>query len=128
MTKALDTSAILAVIRDEAGAEKVSDYLDDALVSTVTAAEVFSYVSRNGLPIEVADEFLAHRGLTIVPLSLSEAALAGSFTAHTRSAGLSLGDRCCLALAKLRGVVALTADRSWAQFAESLGVEIELIR
>jgi PIN domain nuclease of toxin-antitoxin system len=54
-----------------------------------------------------------------------EAAL---MTTHTRSAGLSLGDRLCLALARRKAVPALTADRSWAEVATPLGVTVELIR
>ena len=44
----------------------------------------------------------------------------------TRAAGLSLGDRACLALAKSQGGLVLTADRVWATL--DIGVEIELIR
>jgi ribonuclease VapC len=46
----------------------------------------------------------------------------------TRSAGLSLGDRACLALAVRLGTKALTADRSWSRIARAVGVEVELIR
>jgi ribonuclease VapC len=128
VTKVLDTSAILALIKNEAGSDIVMAALNDAVVSTANVAEVFSYAARNNWPTKVADAFMAHRGLSIAPLSLEEAALAGTMAASTRTAGLSLGDRCCLALAKLRGIPALTADRPWSQFAGSLGVTIELIR
>ena len=46
----------------------------------------------------------------------------------TRSAGLSLGDRLCLALAQRNGNGALTADRMWLKVAEAVGVVVELIR
>ena len=128
MTIALDTSSILALIKNEPGADTVLAALGDAVVCTANVAEVYSFFARNGLPRGVVDEFMAHRGLEIAPLSLAEAELAGSFVEFTRAAGLSLGDRCCLALAKLRGIVALTADRPWLQFSEPLGVKIELIR
>jgi ribonuclease VapC len=38
------------------------------------------------------------------------------------------GDRYCLALARRKGVVALTAERRWSDIARSAGVEVELIR
>ncbi len=53
---------------------------------------------------------------------------AGLMIAVTKQAGLSLGDRACLALAKRVGVKAVTADRSWLSVASLLGVDIDLIR
>ncbi len=41
---------------------------------------------------------------------------------------LSLGDRCCLALAKREGRPVLTAERRWPLIAEAAGVVVELIR
>jgi PIN domain nuclease of toxin-antitoxin system len=46
----------------------------------------------------------------------------------TAKAGLSLGDRICLAQAKRLNATALTADRPWAIIAERLDVKVELIR
>lgn len=46
----------------------------------------------------------------------------------TRSAGLSLGDRACLATAALRGTVALSADKAWARLPDGVGTKIELLR
>ena len=45
-------------------------------------------------------------------------------------AGLSLGDRACLALAGLLGTPALTTDRLWAKLAlgEPFRVDVELLR
>jgi ribonuclease VapC len=53
--------------------------------------------------------------------------LAAQLRKGTRHAGLSLGDRACLALAKSAQLVALTADRAWAECAE-LGIDIEYVR
>jgi PIN domain nuclease of toxin-antitoxin system len=44
----------------------------------------------------------------------------------TRAAGLSLGDRACLALARERRIPALTADRAWSHL--QLGIEIQTVR
>lgn len=53
-------------------------------------------------------------------LALTSAALRG----NTRAQGLSLGDRCCLALAQSRGATALTADHAWSRLVQTdIGVE-----
>ena len=39
---------------------------------------------------------------------------------------LSLGDRACLALARVRDLPAVTADRAWAKL--DLGIRIEVVR
>jgi len=44
----------------------------------------------------------------------------------TRHLGLSLGDRCCLALAKELGADVYTAERKWAGL--DLGVTVRVIR
>jgi PIN domain nuclease of toxin-antitoxin system len=55
-----------------------------------------------------------------------EALDSGLLREATRAAGLSLGDRLCLAAARARQARVLTADRSWAGL--DVGVEIEVIR
>ncbi len=63
-----------------------------------------------------------------IPFDEPQAYIAGCLLPITRSAGLSLGDRACLALALQLGIKAFTADRSWLPFATRIGVEIQLIR
>ena len=128
MTLVLDTSAVIAALVDEPGGDTVFDQSQNALLSSVNLAEVYGYAARRNLPPQLVDAFLDETGIEVVPLSRAEAQLAGGFVAVTRPAGLSLGDRCCLALAKERALPTLTADRPWLQFSELLGVKIELIR
>ncbi|MGH7061689.1 MAG: hypothetical protein ACREFH_14980, partial [Stellaceae bacterium] len=54
--------------------------------------------------------------------------IAGMMLPKTRTAGLSFGDRACLALAVRIGGVAWTADRAWSSVARAIGVQVELIR
>lgn len=49
---------------------------------------------------------------------------AGFLRRGTRQAGLSLGERACLALAMQLGVPALTADRSWLSIAPPRQVQV----
>ena len=50
--------------------------------------------------------------------------MAGALREATRSSGLSLGDRACLALGLAEGVPVVTVDRKWADVSEAVGVEI----
>jgi ribonuclease VapC len=62
----------------------------------------------------------------VVDLDQNQALVAGALRKQTRSKGLSLGDRACLALAKSTGRIALTADRAWADL--DVDVKVEVIR
>ncbi len=64
--------------------------------------------------------------LTIVDFNTELAYQAGLLSPLTKGAGLSLGDRACLALAQRLGLPALTADRAWKDL--SLGIEVQVIR
>jgi PIN domain nuclease of toxin-antitoxin system len=124
----LDASAILALLLEEPGASSVTAVLDDAAVSTVNLAEVVGQYARRGIPEAGIRAMLAQFSIQIVPFDEALAFAAGSLVPKTSSAGLSLGDRACLALARRLGAKALTADRSWSRIAAAVGVEVEVIR
>jgi ribonuclease VapC len=124
----LDASALLAVLLDEPGASSVTAVLDDAAISTVNLAEVVGQYARRGIPESGIRAMLGLFSVEIVPLDQELAFSVGSLVPKTRSAGLSLGDRACLALAAQRGTKVLTADRSWSRIARAVGVEVDVIR
>ena len=62
----------------------------------------------------------------IVDFNGAHARLTGSLIAETRSRGLSLGDRACLALGIHLKAAVYTADRLWKGL--RVGVPIHLIR
>ena len=124
----IDASAILAAILGEPGGDSVFDLLDQASVSTVNVAEVYTYAAINELPTDAIDAFFADTGIEIVPFDRAQAVLAGQLAKLTRKSGLSLGDRACLALAKMRTSEVLTADRPWQKVADGVGVKITLLR
>jgi len=124
----IDASAILAAILGEAGGDAVFAMLDEATVSTVNVAEVYTYAAINELPTEAIDAFFADTGIAIAPFDQQQAVAAGQLASITRKAGLSLGDRSCLALATLRNAEVLTADRPWEQVADATGLTITLLR
>jgi PIN domain nuclease of toxin-antitoxin system len=126
MTVVLDASAILAVGFLEPGADRVRPALTSALVSAVTGAEVIAkYVDRGLTEDDAVDSFRDFR-LETAEFDAAQAERSGRLRASTRHLGLSLGDRCCLALAIERGAKVMTADRSWAGL--DLGIEIEVVR
>lgn len=60
------------------------------------------------------------------PVDWQQVMIASELDRSGRALGLSLGDRCCLALAMVYDLPVLTADRAWAQL--RLGLKIELLR
>jgi len=122
----MDASAVLALVRDEPGADKVGPYVGRAAISAVNLQEVIKELLLSGIdaaPIrELLDELLDVRAHDV------EAAYAAAgLHAQTREFGRGLGDRSCLALAMQLGVPALTADREWKKV-KIKGLKVEHIR
>lgn len=123
----LDASALLAVLNREAGADKLTpQLLSAATSSTVNLAEVHGKLVERGLSPRDAWEATVSPIREAKDFSADHARTAGSLIAQTRSLGLSLGDRACLALGLALGAPVYTADRSWKNL--KLGVRIHVIR
>jgi ribonuclease VapC len=122
----LDASALLAVVLAERGAESVAETLDEALISSVNLSETAAVLVDAGIPLARVRARLSRHALTTVPFDEEDALVAAELRTLTCAAGLSLGDRACLALAQRRKLPALTADRAWAEL--DLGIEVRLIR
>ncbi len=123
---ALDASAALAVLNDETGASEVWPLLPGALISAVNAAEVAAKLVDGGTDVAKTSEFIQRLGLRVIPFDERDVVATARLRQGTRAAGLSLGDRACLALAERHGVPAVTADREWRKV--KLDVEVRLIR
>ena len=124
----LDASALLALLLDEPGATKVAEHLDGALMSSVNLAEVVGHYARLGADRTDIQAMLSPLPIEIVPVDAGVAFEAGMMRVIGEAAGLSLGDRICLSLAKGRQARSLTADRAWKEVAKELGVEVDLVR
>ncbi len=128
MRKVFDSSAVLAFLLAEPGAERLRSEIPDGAISAVNAAEVLAVLARKGMPVADAHLALVKTGLTVVGFGMGEALkTAQMLTPAFREKGISLGDRACMALALVEGLPAVTAERCWA----ALGVpelDIELIR
>lgn len=122
----LDASAVLAHLFGERGGEKVLTELRGAEVSAVNWAEVIQRAMALGADCDTLRPQFERAGARIVPVEVEHAELAARLREPTRSAGLSLADRICFALATIRGAKVITADRAWAKI--EVGVEVRLIR
>lgn len=123
----LDASALLAILYNEPGAEKLSpQLLRAAACSTVNLAEVQTKLVRNGVDPDDAWEATLSPILEAVAFTSDQARIAGSLVRHTSSLGLSLGDRACLALGIALKAPIYTADRAWKNL--KLDVRIHVVR
>ena len=128
----LDASALLAYLGDETGADVVADAIAGGTrISTVNLAEALSTLATRGTdPAEVVFE-LTERGLldgaiTVEPFTTPDATEAARLRPLTRSAGLSLADLACLAVARRLAAGVLTADQTWRSL--GLDVDVQVIR
>ncbi|MSO23790.1 MAG: PIN domain-containing protein [Acidobacteria bacterium] len=122
----LDASAVLTILNQEPGKERVEAVLGQAAVSTVNVAETLGKLMDAGMSEANARASLELLHLEVIDLDIEMARLAGSLKLSTRKLGLSLGDRCCLALGLIRGNTVVTADRLWAKL--KLGIQVEVLR
>jgi ribonuclease VapC len=122
----LDASAVLSLLRREPGAEYVENRLPGAAISAVNYSEVIKKAVERGGNVADARAQVEFLQLSVVPFDIDLACHAAGLWPAVREFGLSLADRCCLALAATLGRPVLTADRSWKTL--KIGVTVELIR
>ena len=121
----------MAVLNGEPGREPVQDALDQgASIGAINLAEVITKLVERGLDRETVHAALNAFPLIVVPFDEELAYRAGLLRAATRTAGLSLGDRACLALAERLSLPAMTADRAWAtlQLDARFDIQVDVIR
>jgi len=134
VTAVLDASALLAYLQGEKGKERVAAAIGaGCCISSANLAEVLSKRADAGDdPRQLASSLqagglLGNGGaIEVVDLDYEDAVEMAAMRSVTRSAGLSLGDRACLALARRRKSEALTTDSAWATI--QVGIEIAVVR
>lgn len=123
----LDASAVLALVRDEPGGDKVGSHVGRAAISAVNLQEVIKELLLSGLDATTVRELLDELRLDVRAHDVDAAYAAAGLHSQTREYGRGLGDRSCLALAMQLGVPALTADREWKKV-KVKGLQVEHIR
>ena len=119
----LDASAVLCVLYGEPGMERVLADGKGAFISSVNLCEVLSKAIDDGVSREDRDDIGSFLALRVVPFDQDAAQSAADLRSETRSKGLSLGDRACLALARTLGATALTTDRKWSDLTLNIAVQ-----
>jgi ribonuclease VapC len=126
ITVVLDTSALLAYLREEPGDEVVDGLLADAHMASVNWAEVEHKPLHAGIDVEGMQEDLQALGMRVEPFLPVYGERAGRLWPLTRQLGLSLEDRACLSLGLRLGLTVVTCNRAWAQL--PLDLEVQLLR
>jgi len=114
----LDSSAFIAYLFGEKGAETVEQAIpgkDILALSVVNLAEMSAWFSRKGMEADLPLIYASDLGIDIYDMTIRDAVETGRLADFGRSAGLSLGDRACLALGLRLGAQVFTADRAWSE-------------
>lgn len=122
----LDASALLALLNREPGYEEIARVITRAAISAVNLSEVAAKLAESGMPGEAIQAALEGLALETHDFGREVAFQAGLLRPLTRSRGLSLGDRACLALGLQLDLPVITTDRAWEGL--NLGVEVRLVR
>ncbi len=125
MTEAvLDASALIAFLRNEPGADKVAAILPGACISAVNLSETLGKMVEHGKPLEATSYQIQRLGIPVIPFDDEQAKITASLWKSTRTIGMSLGDRSCLALAIKTSLPALTTERDSGK----CGLNIEIVK
>lgn len=122
----LDSSAVLALLFEEAGADLVLERGGNAAISTANYCEVLSKLTDRGAKPHEANALLASLNLEPIPVSVTHAIVAAELRQLARAKDLSLGDRLCLACARVEKLEVMTADKLWTKL--NFGVNVTQIR
>ena len=123
----LDASALITLLSEEKGNETVASVLPKSVMSSVNIAEVAKFlIEKRNLNKEEVSNIIQSLIETIIPFDTQLALISADIVRDTKSLGLSLGDRACLALAISTGYTVYSSDRIWSKL--DLGCKIVLIR
>ncbi len=126
MSEVWDASAVLAVLNREPGWEALLEGWATGSISAVSLAEVAAKLAERGMPENEVRQVLDAIELKVHSFDAVDALRAGMLRPLTKTLGLSLGDRACLALGLRLESPVLTTDRVWKDL--DLPLEIRLGR
>lgn len=126
----LDTSALLAYLFEETGADKVSPILEagSGVIGSANYAELVTKLVDKNMPMPEILVVISSLELEFIPQDEQQASLTGELRAISKPFGLSLGDRACLALGLATGLPVMTADQLWKDVATGQDIKLMVIR
>lgn len=122
----LDASAILALLNEEPGKDRVEAVLAESIVGSVNYCEVLTKLNDTGMTDKESADSFALLNIAVIDFDDRMARIAAGLRTNTKTFGLSLGDRSCLALGLIRKATVITADRAWSKL--KVGAVIEVLR
>lgn len=124
----IDSSVVLAVLRDEPGADNAIEMMHKGMMTSVNFGEVAQVQLREGHSRAEIERTMDAFAIPTINVDADLAYSAAEMRMTALAKGMSQADCICLALAKREGVAALTGDRKWLEVADALGVEVKLFR
>lgn len=121
-----DTSAIIALLKKEPGYEILEDLIANSAISSVNLCELVSVLSRSSIYGDEIDEIITDLIPEVLAFPENLAIQAGKLASQTKSFGLSLGDRACIATGIEHQMTIYTTDQIWQEV--KLPVDIVLVR
>ncbi|MDN5927554.1 MAG: type II toxin-antitoxin system VapC family toxin [Hyphomicrobiales bacterium] len=122
----IDSSVVLAVLRNEEGSRLAAELALGATMSSVNLAEIVTKCVEFEIDPNDALQYIAGRNINVVEFGFTDGVLAGRLWKAAPKGKLSLGDRACIATAIKLNATIITADRIWAEL--DLPCKVELIR
>ncbi len=122
----IDASALLAAIHNEKGGDLVEKNIDHCVISAVNWSEVLQKLERAGINSAQVESALKALGLEVLDFTDEDAHIASKLWKSSKTLGLSLADRACLATGIRLNTKVITADKVWAKM--ELDIEVVLIR
>ncbi len=123
----LDSSALLALLKNEPGANIVESLLGAITMSSINVSEVATVLLDSEMTLEECQNIILPFISAIVPYDEEQAFLTADLRKKTKSYGLSLGDRACISLGQKLQLPIYTADKIWGKL-KLENTEIKLIR
>ncbi len=123
----LDASALIALIKNETGADVVESLLGRIVMSAINVSEAAGILVDLGMSYEECKNNIEPYIDVIVPLDTQQSFDIAFLKNSTKHKGLSIGDRACIALGIKMELPIYTADKVWADL-DLKGADIILIR
>lgn len=107
----LDASAVLCLLDDAPGADRIAAILDTASISSVSVALVAAELARRGADPREVTSLLRELHLTVIPFSFEQAIEAGTSEVAVRGESTSMEHWIVRAIAVKLGATAVPDER-----------------